>query len=106
MIAPDILTQLRASGLSVKFDDGRLLVWPRERITEALSASIKEHKPQIVAALGLTSWCWWIAFSEAEHLITYHHPPASRARVLEKYPGALVAEPFEPITAPRVTGSS
>mgnify|MGYP006891165696 CR=1 FL=1 len=41
-------------------------------------------------------WCWWVAFSESEHLITYHHPPASRADVLAKYSRALVVEPFEP----------
>lgn len=53
----------------------------------------------------IASWCWWLAFSESEHLITYHHPPATRAEVLAKYPRALVAEPFEPSAAPQATGS-
>lgn len=43
-----------------------------------------------------TSWCWWLAFSETEHLIVYFHPEATRADVLERYPGVLVAEPYDP----------
>lgn len=56
----------------------------------------------------IASWCWWLAFSESEHLITYHHPPVTRAEVLAKYPRALVAEPFqpEPSAAPAGDGSS
>lgn len=56
-------------------------------------------------AAHIAHWCWWLAFSESEHLITYHHPPATRAEVLAKYPAALVAEPFEPRAAPQATGS-
>lgn len=52
----------------------------------------------------IASWCWWIAFSESEHLVTYHHPPVTRAEVLAKYPRALVAEPFEPDAAPQAAG--
>lgn len=43
-----------------------------------------------------TSWCWWLAFSESEHLIVYFHPEATLAEVLERYPGVLVAEPYTP----------
>lgn len=57
-------------------------------------------------AIDDAHWCWWLAFSEAEHLITYHHPPATRAEVLAKYPRAVVAEPFEPATAPQAAGFS
>jgi len=44
---------------------------------------------------AVTSWCWWLAFSETEHLIVYFHPDATRADVLERYPGVLV-EPYDP----------
>ena len=104
MMAPDYLTQIRASGLHFKLDGDRLQVWPRERLTDELSETIRAHKPDIVEALGVTSWCWWLAFSESEHLITYHHPPATRAEVLAKYPRVLVAEPFEPVAAPQTEG--
>lgn len=43
-----------------------------------------------------TSWCWWLAYSDTEHLIVYFHPDATRADALERYPGALVAEPYDP----------
>ena len=43
-----------------------------------------------------TSWCWWLAFTETEHLIVYFHPDATRADVLARYPGVLVAEPYDP----------
>lgn len=105
MNAPDFLTQIRASGLSVRLDGDSLQVWPGARLTPALSETIRAHKPDIVEALGVTSWCWWLAFSESEHLITYHHPPATRAEVLAKYPRVLVAEPFEPVAAPQAPGS-
>lgn len=99
MMAHDYLTQIRASGLSVRLDGDRLQVWPRERLNDRLSEAIMAHKPEIIEALGVTSWCWWLAFSESEHLITYHHPPATRAEVLSQYPAALVAEPYEPTTS-------
>ena len=104
-MAPDILTVIRASGLSVRLNGDRLQVWPGARLTPALSETIRAHKPDIVEALGVTSWCWWLAFSESEHLIVYFHPPATRAEVLAKYPRVLVAEPFEPSAAPQAAGS-
>lgn len=54
----------------------------------------------------IAHWCWWLAFSEAEHKIVYFHPPATRAEVLAKYPRVLVAEPFEPNAAPQAAGFS
>lgn len=76
MMAPDFLTQIRASGLSVKLDGDRLQVWPGSRLTPELSETIRTHKPDIVEALGVASWCWWLAFSESEHLspTTTHRP--------------------------------
>lgn len=106
MMAPDFLTQIRASGLSVRLDGDSLQVWPGARLTPELSETIRAHKPAIVEALGVTSWCWWCAFSEAEHKIVYFHPPATRAEVLAKYPRALVCEPFEPDAAPQAAGFS
>lgn len=44
------------------------------------------------------SWCWWLAYSETKHLVVYFHPEATRAEVLERYPGVLVAEPYIPPT--------
>lgn len=105
MMARDFLTQLRASGLSFKVDGDRLQVWPRERLTDELSETIRTHKPDIVGALGVTSWCWWLVFSESEHKTVYFHPPATRSEVLEKYPAVRVAEPFEPAAAPQAVGS-
>lgn len=49
------------------------------------------------------SWCWWLAFSETEHLIAYFHPEANRAEVLKRYPRVFVAEPYDP---PRQTADA
>lgn len=49
-----------------------------------------------ITANAAASWCWWLAFSETEHLIVYFHPDATRADVLERYPGVLVAELYVP----------
>lgn len=60
--------------------------------TEAKTANVA----QTVAQESAACWCWWLAFSETEHLIVYFHPDATRADVLERYPGVLVAEPYDP----------
>ncbi|MBW8364709.1 MAG: hypothetical protein K0M39_09150 [Rhizobium sp.] len=62
------------------------------RIATVAVANPTEAKTENDAA----SWCWWLAFSETEHLIVYFHPDASRGEVLERYPGVLVAEPYDP----------
>lgn len=62
------------------------------RIATVAVANPTEAKTENDAA----SWCWWLAFSETEHLIVYFHPEATRADVLERYPGVLVAEPYTP----------
>lgn len=91
----DPLTKLRAAGLTVTMDDGRVIVQPAERLTDELRQTIRDHRAEIVATLS-RSWCWWLAYSETKHLIVYFHPEATRTEVLERYPGVLVAEPYIP----------
>ena len=76
MGAPEVLTQLRASGLSVTADDGRLIVRPVERITDETRATIREYRPLIMAGLNseraeltrLVRQCGdAYAFTEQEH---------------------------------------
>lgn len=91
----DPLTRLRAAGLTVTLDASRVIVQPSERLTDELRQTIRDHRAEIVATLS-RSWCWWLAYSESKHLIVYFHPEATRAEVLERYPGVLVAEPYTP----------
>jgi len=70
--------------------------------TEETPRTLPAHSED---AAHIAHWCWWLAFSESEHLITYHHPPATRAEVLAKYPAVLVAEPSEPDASPTASSS-
>ncbi len=75
-----------------------------ERATVARIATVavanptnaKPAIPETVAQKSAACWCWWLAFSETEHKIIYCHPDATHAEVLERYPGVLVAEPYDP----------
>lgn len=73
-------------------NDGRGECEPLAGLAALALANPTEEK----TASDATSWCWWLAFSETEHLIAYFHPDATRAEVLERYPGVLVAEPYNP----------
>jgi len=61
-----------------------------------LAALALANPTKAKTANAATSWCWWLAFSDTEHLIVYFHPDATRADVLERYPGVLAAEPYDP----------
>jgi len=83
-------------------------ITPDSRTLPRTLSAQSDEKPRTLPAHSedaphIASWCWWLAFSESEHLITYHHPSATRAEVLAKYPRALVAEPYEPAAAPQAT---
>lgn len=48
----NILAQLRAAGLNLEVDaTGRLLVWPPDRITPELRATIQAHRDALIAGL-------------------------------------------------------
>ena len=55
MGAPDLLQQLRDAGLTLEASDGKLIVTPRDRLTDALRLAIKAHKVALMAALTLVS---------------------------------------------------
>lgn len=52
MSAAEILSHLRADGLTLSANDGRLLVEPRDLITDAHRSLIRTHKPELLALLS------------------------------------------------------
>lgn len=46
------LTRLRAAGFKVMAQGDKVLISPRERLTDELRAWIREHKPTLLAELG------------------------------------------------------
>lgn len=52
MGTPDLLHVLHGQGLRVWAEGDRLLVAPKERITEETRRLIREHKPELLAALA------------------------------------------------------
>ena len=51
MAAPDLLHALQDRGLKLWAEGDRLLVAPKERITDEARALIREHKPELLVAL-------------------------------------------------------
>lgn len=51
MGVPDLLHALRVQGFKLWADGDRLLVAPKERITDETRALIREHKAELLAAL-------------------------------------------------------
>jgi hypothetical protein len=66
--------------------------------------TIREHKEGIVQALkvspGVTAVWWRIRYADGELLEVACCPPATHAEILERYPDAVAAEPFEPAVRP------
>lgn len=52
MGAPDLLHALQGQGFKLWTEGGRLLVAPKARITEETRRLIREHKPELLAALA------------------------------------------------------
>lgn len=51
MGARDLLGELMAAGLSLTIDGDRLIVTPRDRLTDAMRDGIRAHKPDLLALL-------------------------------------------------------
>jgi hypothetical protein len=51
MGAPDLIVELRNAGYSIKADGGYLDISPADNLPSDLLQQLKQHKPQILAAL-------------------------------------------------------
>lgn len=52
MGARDLLDDLRGAGLSVTLDSGRIMVAPKDRLTDAMREAIRAHRGELVAVLA------------------------------------------------------
>lgn len=85
---------LRRLGLSLDVDDGRLIVTPANLIDDDTRWLIRKHRDAIVIELkDVPRWAWLVRFN-GYALETYHHPDATHADVLRKYPDALSIVPL------------
>lgn len=55
MTGPEILDRLRHLGVNVRTDGSRLIVAPRDGLTDELRTLIRENKPALVEALALAN---------------------------------------------------
>jgi hypothetical protein len=53
MGAPDLLHTLRDQGFKLWTEGGRVMVAPKERITDEMRALIREHKAELLTALAV-----------------------------------------------------
>jgi len=80
---------LRRLGLSLEVDEGRLFVTPANLIDDDTRWLIRKHRDAIIAELeDVPRWAWLVRF-DGYALETYHHPEATHADVMRKYPAAL-----------------
>jgi hypothetical protein len=103
-----IVTELRAAGVRLTIENGKIKATGDKAVLGRWLAVIGEHKAEIVAALGAGAGeaarsVWWrLHFADREPLEIACTPPASREEVLAGRHGVTAAEPFEPaITPPR-----
>lgn len=65
---------------------------------------IRDHKVGIIDVLKVgaddtaTAWRWLIHYADREPLEVSFSPAATHADMMERYPGAVAAEPFAPTT--------
>lgn len=106
MDATEALYLLRQIGLTLTAADGRLVVRPAELLDDELRWLIRKHRDALVELIQAETSepstgpaadeahsHWRVKFSDFA-LDTFHHPYATHAEVLRKYPDALTAEPL------------
>lgn len=103
MNATEALSMLRQLGLTLTAAEGRLVVRPAELLDDELRWLIRKHRDALVELIqaepskGIEAdeahFHWRVRFRDFV-LDTFHHPYATRADVLRKYPDALTAEPL------------
>ncbi|MCX8085607.1 MAG: hypothetical protein N3C63_01765 [Rhodocyclaceae bacterium] len=101
MGAADLLKALHAAGVAVRVDGDDLRLVGQATAIERFRPLVAERKGEIVAALkvgaGETASRWWLLhFADREPVEVACCPEATHAEILERHPGAVAAEPFEP----------
>ena len=86
MTATDLLTTLRARGLTVAADGDALIVGPRERLTDELRAAIRAHKRDLLAELP--RYRWLILGSDSRRREVCCLPEMTARELADCYPGA------------------
>jgi hypothetical protein len=51
MLATQVLQNLQSQGFSIQLQNDSLLVSPREKITDSIRDTIREHKPELIKIL-------------------------------------------------------
>lgn len=89
MGAPDLLHALQSQGLRVWAKGDRLLVAPKERITDETRALIREHKAELLQALSTDPLPDPAAEARRQRVLAMlDENPAARYAVLTHDPGA------------------
>ena len=114
MGANDLITQLRESGFSIGLMEDRLQIAPAELLTNELKQTIRQSKPEILAALqievyesalakatlvesvknGGTCWMWQINMLDRTLIVTTT-PASTKAEMEAMYPAAIRIEVVE-----------
>lgn len=102
MDAVEALALLRALGLKITPENGRLIVQPAELLDDDTRWLIRTHKDAILTELLDDSprFAWRVRFGDGRALDIYRHPDATRAEVLLQYPDALDLEPVPEAPSP------
>lgn len=96
MDAAEILHTLTDQGFSVAIKAGALSIVPASRLSPALRAEIRAHKPALVELLTQAAnddaerHHIWLIRAEHEVFSMGFCPPKTRAEVEARYPGAEV----------------
>lgn len=106
MDATEALYMLRQIGLRLTAAEGRLVVQPAELLDDEVRWLIRKYRDALIELIQAepteqsksiaaeeAHFHWRVRFSNFA-LDTFHHPYATQAEVLQKYPGALTAEPL------------
>jgi hypothetical protein len=101
-----IVTELRAAGVRLTIENGKIKATGNKAALERWLPTIRERKSEIIAALeagageAARSVWWRLHFADREPLEIACTPPATRAEVLAGRHGVTAAEPVEPTITP------
>ena len=101
MDATEALYMLRQLGLTLTAAEGRLVVQPADHLDDEVRWLIRKHRDALIELIQAepvqgpeqAHFHWRVRFSNFA-LDTFHHPYATHAEVLRKYPDAQTAEPL------------
>ena len=103
MNALDLLDRIAAAGLDIEPDGDRLIVGPRELLTNEFREAVRANRDALLELLRAKHWHWQVSLPDRAPFRVWVAPGADRAWMANVYPNALIQPLVRDTTAATAT---